>query len=87
MIFRNGFKLIFSYREPGRIAVTFNHLGSRYIPGEEATMAPTKLMEEDVLVSKWGAFGDLVWTYHDQVIKPAYLVRHYMSRFVRESAK
>ena len=87
MIFRNGFKLIFTMRAPGKIAVAFNHLGSSYIPGQEAGQSAGKTQDEDLLVSKWGAFGDLVWTFQDQEIKPEYLVRHYLSRFIRESAK
>lgn len=86
MIFRNGFKLIFSAREPGKITVSFNQLGSTYVPGQEAT-ATIPVIEENVLVSRWGAFGDLIWTYQDQVIKADYLVRYYLSRFIRESAR
>ncbi len=43
--------------------------------------------EEDLLVARWGAFGDLQWTYQEQVVKTDYLVRYYMTRFIRESAK
>ena len=43
--------------------------------------------EEDLLIARWGAFGDLNWTFHEQPIKNEYLVRYYMTRFVRESAK
>lgn len=87
MVFRNGFKLIFSMREPGKIAVLFNHLGSSYVPGQDTSSSGNKVLDEDVLVSKWGAFGDLIWTFQEQEIKADYLVRHYLSRFVRESAK
>jgi hypothetical protein len=40
-----------------------------------------------MLSARWGAFGDLVWTYQDQPVKVEYLVKYYMTRFIRESAK
>ncbi len=85
MLFRNGYKLIFSMRQPGLIAITFNHLGTSYIP----TGVPqvTSSGEEDLLHSHWGAFGDLIWTYQGQNIRLDYLMRYYLSRFIRESAK
>lgn len=87
MIFRNGFKLIFSLREAGKIAVSFNHLGLGYLPGKDAASSEQDTANENILTAKWGAFGDLVWTYEDQEIKNEYLVRHYLSRFIRESTK
>lgn len=86
MIFRNGFKLIFSMKEPGQIMISASHMGSNYLPGQE-TSNPMTVIKEDTLSSRWGAFGDLVWTYQDQPIKVDYLVKHYLSSFVRESAK
>lgn len=87
MLFRFGYKMIFSLQEPGKIAVSFHHFGASYIPGQEATNAVKLLKEEDLLVSKWGAFGNLVWTYKDQEVEIDYMVRHYLSWFIRESAK
>lgn len=87
MVFRNGFKLIFSMKRPGLIDIHFNHIGSNFIPGkanEEDVPPPT---EGQSLKAHWGAFGDLNWTYQGQPIKLDYLVRYYLSRFVRESAK
>ena len=86
MIFRYGYKLIFSMREPGKIAVTFNHVGTSYIPGEEIKDTATNLME-NILIAKWGAFGNLLWTHNELEIQPDYLVRHYLSRFIRESVR
>jgi hypothetical protein len=85
MLFRNGYKLIFSMRQPGLIAINFAHLGTSYIPADGHQV--TTSGEEDLLHSHWGAFGDLIWTYQNQPIRLDYLVRHYLSRFIRESAK
>jgi hypothetical protein len=85
MLFRNGFKLIFSLTQPGAIAVRFHHIASTFVPG--AASQETKSSEDDFLKARWGAFGELNWTFKDQKINLDYLVRYYMSRFVRESAK
>ncbi len=86
MLFRNGFKLIFALKRPGLISIRFLYVGATFVPG-----APSNDKEvdpsEDQLVAKWGPFGDLVWTYNDQSLKIDFLVRYYMSRFIKESAK
>lgn len=89
MLFRNGFKLIFSLKEPGAIGIRFHFVGAGFVQVPAATDNGAKVPtgEEDTLIARWGAFGDLVWTYQDQAVKPDYLVRYYMTRFVRESAK
>lgn len=88
MLFRNGFKLIFSVLRPGRVLVKFMHIGNSVIPGATAgEPADRDLAGEDVLESKWGAFGDLLWVYRDHEVKLDNLVRYYMTRFIKESAK
>lgn len=92
MLFRNGFKLIFSLKEPGAVSIRFHYVGAGFqtagtplSPGAGAQAMTVG--EEDLLIARWGAFGDLNWTFHEQPIKNEYLVRYYMTRFVRESAK
>lgn len=91
MLFRNGFKLIFSLKEPGAVSVRFHYVGAGFQPAGSAVSpgagATTQTSEEDLLIARWGAFGDLNWTYQEQAIKTDYLVRYYLTRFVRESAK
>lgn len=85
MLFRNGFKLIFAIKKPGTISIRFLYVGSSFTPNTvtEEKVDPT----EDLLIAKWGPFGDLIWTYNDQPLKIDFLVRYYISRFVKESAK
>ena len=90
MLFRNGFKLIFALREPGVISIRFHYVGSGFVTMPAATDNGAKVPaseNEDTLFARWGAFGDLAWTYQDQPVKVDYLVRYYLSRFIRESAK
>lgn len=90
MLFRNGFKLIFSLKEPGVIGIRFHYVGAGFTQVQVSPAADNggKVpSEEDILIARWGAFGDLIWTYQEQPIKVDYLVRYYMTRFIRESAK
>jgi hypothetical protein len=88
MLFRNGFKLIFALREPGVISIRFHFVGGGFVQVPAANDTGGKAPgEEDMLSARWGAFGDLVWTYQDQPVKVEYLVKYYMTRFIRESAK
>lgn len=91
MLFRNGFKLIFALREPGIISIRFHYVGAGFagVPtgNDMGTGAKVAGQEEDHIIARWGAFGDLVWTYQEQTVKADYLVRYYLTRFIRESAK
>lgn len=94
MLFRNGFKMIFSMKEPGQISIRFNFMGPSFAttPAAAPTMAAgtpgaAPLMEEHLLVAKKGPFGDLVWTFRDQDIRVDSVVRFHLSLFIKESAK
>lgn len=91
MLFRNGFKMIFSLKGPGAISIRFNFIGpSQYIPSQIPTLqasSATSMMEEHLIVAKVGAFGDVSWTFNDQPIKLANVVRYHMTLFIKESSK
>jgi hypothetical protein len=88
MLFRNGFKLIFSMKEPGVIGIRFNYVAAPFIMmnavGDRGQSVP---QDEDLIQAQWGAFGDVVWTHQAQPVKIDYLVRYYLTKFIRESAK
>ncbi len=85
MLFRNGYKLIFSMRQPGVLAVAYSNAGANYVPGHSGkTEDPAP---QDFLKATWGAFGQLIWTYNDHAINLDHLVRYYMSRFIKDSAR
>ena len=89
MLFRNGFKMIFSLKAPGQISVRFNFIGTNYIPtpGTETQTAATNVMDEHIVEAKWGAFGELIWTYQNQPVKTEFMVQHYLTMFIKESSK
>jgi hypothetical protein len=91
MIFRNGFKLIFSLKQPGVISVRFNFVGpNQMMPSQLQDLqaiAATPLMEEHNIIAKMGAFGDVEWMFNNSTVKMDSLIRFYMSLFIRESAK
>ena len=81
MLFRNGFKLIFSLKQPGKISMRFHH-AANLNPAFAA-----KPNDEEFLIAEWGPFGDLLWTYNGKAVKTNYLIRYYTTRFIHESAK
>lgn len=90
MLFRNGFKMIFSLRAAGQISIRFNFIGSNFIPSQslvEPAGAQSALMDEHLLEAKWGPFGEIIWQFQGQPFKTEYLVRHYLSLFIKESSK
>lgn len=89
MLFRNGFKMIFSLKAPGQISIRFNFIGTNYIPnpGAETSQSATNVMDEHIIEAKWGAFGEVIWTYQNQPLKLEYMVRHYLTLFIKESSK
>ncbi len=90
MLFRNGFKMIFSLKAPGQISIRFNFIGTNFIPAPgtpEAAQTTTNVMDEHIVEAKWGAFGELIWTHQGLPIKMAYMIRHYLTLFIKESSK
>lgn len=87
MLFRNGYKLIFSVRQPGLIGIRLHTLSSTYLPGAAVNEENLEQSGEEYLKARWGAFGELKWTYKDHPVNIDYMVRYYMTRFIRESAR
>ncbi len=93
MLFRNGYKMIFGLKAPGRVSIRFNFIGSSYIPtarDPEPSLTGAgaqSLMEEHLVEAAMGAFGEVEWAFHGHRFQLDNLVRHYMSLFVKESTK
>lgn len=85
MLFRNGYKAVFAMKEPGRIGISFSHVGSSFfIPGKEVE---SQRVQEDFLESQIGAFGKISWSFQGFPINIEYMVKFYLTRFIRESVK
>lgn len=90
MLFRNGFKMIFSLKSPGQIGIRFNFIGTQFMntPGAtESSQTVKDLMGEHLLQAKWGPFDEVLWTFKGQAFQEENLVRHYTSMFTKESAR
>ena len=85
MLFRNGYKLIFSMKHPGEIGVRFQSMGSVFTTPHDNEVPPP--VDETILTAQWGAFGDLKWSYQGHSVQLDSLVRYYLSRFVKESTR
>lgn len=82
MIFRHGHKLIFSVSKPGLICIRMkfnNQLFNNQSPDDKGNA--------DFIKGDWGAFNELQWTHNDKQINIDYLIRYYMSIFVKNSIK
>ena len=87
MLFRNGYKMIFSIKNSGLISVRFHYVGNMAIPQPQQKENVTIVMDEQLIEAKWGAFEEVMWTFKGLSFKPEYLVRHYMTAFIKESAR
>ncbi len=92
MLFRNGYKLIFSMTKPGQIIIKFHHLstpfiGNDYNQPETAQKRVHSPIPQTALEARWGAFNELVWTHAEKRINIEYLVKFYVKNFVHSSTK
>lgn len=90
MLFRNGFKMIFSLKAPGQISVRFNFIGTQFLTTPGVTENPQSvknLMDEHVLEASFGSFDEIHWTFKGQPFSREALVRYYMTLFIKESAR
>lgn len=87
MLFRNGYKMIFSVKNSGLISMRFHYVGNLAIPQPTQKEQVTIVAEEELIEAKWGAFEEVLWSFKGQSFKPEYLVRHYMTMFIKESSR
>ena len=87
MLFRNGYKMIFSIKNSGLITIRFHYVGNMAIPQPNQKENVTIVMDEELLEAKWGAFEEVIWNYKGLSFKPENLVRHYMTTFIKESSR
>ena len=87
MLFRNGYKMIFSVKNAGLISMRFHYVGNLAIPQPTQKEQVTIVMDEQLLEAKWGAFEEVMWTFKGLNFKSEYLIRHYMTAFIKESSR
>lgn len=87
MLFRNGYKMIFSIKAAGVVSMRFHYVGNTAIPQPQAKENVTIVMDEEIFEAKWGAFEEVLWSFKGQPFKTQYLVRHYMTLFIKDSAR
>lgn len=87
MLFRNGYKMIFSVKNSGLISMRFHYVGNLAIPQPTQKEQVTIVTEEELIEAKWGVFEEVLWSFKGQSFKLEYLVRHYMTMFIKESSR
>ncbi len=88
MLFRNGYKLIFSIKEPGSLSIRFHNIGSLVTQISSTDQNPsTQDNNEALILATTGPFGELSWRYQGQEVKTPNMVKYYFSRFIKESTR
>lgn len=85
MLFRNGYKLIFSCLQAGRVSVRFQN-PNQGTSNNTAMARAEASFDEDILEAKWGAFGAITWTFDALEIKTEHLIKYYLQRFISQSS-
>lgn len=87
MLFRNGYKMIFTMKEPGIIDIRFNFIGSQLISSIHSieTKVNSKIFDDQKLQLQVRPFDEVVWTFNGAEFKVEFLVKYYLNLFVRES--
>ena len=87
MLFRNGYKMLFTIKGPGVLSIRMNFIGNNFMPtqGADLQQASKNVIEESLIEAKLGPFNEVLWTFKGQAFKTAFLVRHYLTLFIKES--
>ncbi len=87
MLFRNGYKLIFSIKEAGTLAIRFHNIGQLVPQANTSEDRTASNANEALIIATKGPFGELTWKYQGQEVKTNHLVKYYFTRFIKESTK
>ena len=87
MLFRNGYKMIFTMKEPGTIEIRFNFIGSQMISSVHSVESKvnSKLFDDQKLHLQVKPFEEVTWLFNGSEFKVEFLVKFYLNLFVRES--
>ena len=95
MLFRNGYKLVFALKQPGVISVRTHFMNpslpavaSMNLIGQSVTnnlTQPQFRSEEELFELNWGPFNESLWTFKTQPIRVESVVKHYLSKFIRDT--
>lgn len=96
MLFRNGFKLVFSLKQPGVISVRTHFMNPslptvssmNFIGNADNQMLGALQFrgEEDLLEMAMGPFNEPLWTFKGQAIKLESAVKYYLTKFLQDTA-
>lgn len=87
MLFRNGFKLIFSVKEPGTLSIRFHNIGPLVPQASNSDASAANHANEALIIATKGPFGELSWKYQGQEVKTPHLAKYYFTRFIKESTR
>lgn len=86
MLFRNGFKMVFSMKDAGEISIRYNFIVSNPMVSSDIAHNAASV-EEHNLAAKISPFGDVTWTFQGQPVSQDSIVRYHMTLFIKESSQ
>jgi len=86
MLFRNSLKLVVARRSPDVISIGFlSNTGGLYSARLNQDLPATAEAHE--LRAQLGAFNDIAWTFNGERINLDSMVKHYLTEFIKHSAR
>ncbi|MBF0359764.1 MAG: hypothetical protein HQK49_02080 [Oligoflexia bacterium] len=86
MLFRNSLKLVVARKAANIISVSLiSNTGGIYSARLNADTPAVNMSHE--IIAHIGPFNNISWRFQEEVVDPEHLVRHYLSEFVKLSAK
>lgn len=86
MLFRNSLKLVVSRKAPNLISIgLFSNTGGSYSARLSMESAPKTVTHD--LYAHVGAFNEISWKFNNDPVNEDALVKHYLTEFIKHSAK
>lgn len=96
MLFRFGYKLIFSLKQPGVISIktqyvnpTLPSVSSMNLVGASVSNSLNSIQyrgNDEQLEMNWGPFNECLWTYKGQTVKPESVVKYFFTKFIYDTS-
>lgn len=87
MLFRHGYKLVVTLKQPGVISIRMNFVPSTHIPTATSpdSFKEKVIGEECHIEARYGAFGEIHWVYQNVPVNIHYIVKYFFTVFAKES--
>lgn len=86
MLYRNSLKLLVSRRANDLLAISFlSNTGGSFAAQTEAAFSSQPLSHHEIKAHV-GPFSEISWRYNGDTVNPYFIVKHYLTEFVKNSS-